>query len=123
MTVIIIVFGTLLLLAGIAIVTSPDVVFGPLRNNSEKLLLHVLAVVVRLILGILLITQADLSKFPLLVEIIGWLSVIAAIVLALMGRNNFMRLMSWAFSLLKPFGRYGGMLVTLFGAFLIYVFV
>jgi hypothetical protein len=56
-------------------------------------------------------------------EVIGWLSIVAAIFLAVMGRRNFNRLMSWALSLSKPFGRVGGVLAVALGAFLIYSFV
>jgi hypothetical protein len=123
MTVLIIIFGALTLLAGIVIVINPEVIFGFLRNNLDKLELHILAVVVRLVLGVLLIYQSSISKFPFVIEIIGWLSIVAAIFLAVMGRRNFNRLMSWALSLVKPFGRVGGVLAVAFGAFLIYAFV
>jgi hypothetical protein len=44
-------------------------------------------------------------------------------ILAVIGRNNFKRLMSWALSLLKPFGRVGGVAAVGFGAFLFYAFI
>ena len=123
MTVLIIIFGALTLLAGIVIVINPEVIFGFLRNNLDKLVLHILAVVIRLVIGALLIYQSNISKFPFVIEVIGWLSIVAAIFLAVMGRRNFNRLMSWALSFLKPFGRVGGVFAAAFGAFLIYAFV
>ena len=123
MTLLIIIFGALTLLAGIVIVINPEVIFGFLRNNLDKLVLHILAVVVRLVLGTLLIYQSNISEFPFVIEVIGWLSIVAAIFLAVIGRRNFNRLMSWALSLSKPFGRVGGILAVAFGAFLIYAFV
>ena len=123
MTLLIIIFGALTLLAGIVIVISPEVIFGFLRKNLDKLVLHILAVVVRLVLGTLLIYQSNISEFPFVIEVIGWLSIVAAIFLAVMGRRNFNRLMSCALSLSKPFGRVGGVLAVAFGAFLIYAFV
>ena len=123
MTVLIIIFGALTLLAGIVIVINPEVIFGFLRNNLDKLILHILAVVIRLIIGVLLIYQSNVSKFPFVIEVIGWLSIVAAIILAVMGRRNFNSLMSWALSLLKPFGRVGGVVAAAFGAFLIYAFL
>jgi hypothetical protein len=123
MTVVIIIFGALTLMAGIVILINPEVIFGFLRNNLDKLEVHILAVVVRLVLGVLLIYQSSISKFPFVIEIIGWLSLVAAIVLAVMGRRNFNRLMSWALSFAKPIGRVGGVLAAAFGAFLIYAFV
>ena len=123
MTVLIIIFGALTLLAGIVIIINPEFIFGFLRKNLDNLVLHILAVVVRLVIGVLLIYQSNISKFPLVIEIIGWLSIVAAIIIAIMGRRNFNRLMSWALSLSKPLGRVGGVLAVAFGAFLIYAFV
>ena len=123
MTVLIIIFGALTLLAGIVIIINPEVIFCFLRNNLDKLVLHVLAVVIRLVIGALLIYQSNISKFPFVIEVIGCLSIVAAIFLAVMGRRNFNRLMSWALSLSKSFGRVGGVFAVAFGAFLIYAFV
>jgi len=123
MTLLIILFGALTLFAGIVIVFNPEIIFGFLRNNLDKLSLHILAVVVRLVLGALLIYQSGISKFPIAIEIIGWLSIVAAISLAVIGSRNFKRLMSWALSLSKSFGRVGGIVAVVFGAFLIYAFV
>ena len=123
MTLLIIIFGALTLLAGIVIVINPEFIFGFLRSNLDKLVIHILAVVVRFVLGILLIYQSSLSKFPLIIEVIGWLSIVAAIILAVIGCRNFNRLMSWALSLSMPFGRVGGVFAVGFGAFLIYAFV
>jgi hypothetical protein len=123
MTLLIIIFGALTLLAGIVIVINPEVIFGFLRNNLDRLLLHILAVVVRLVLGALLIYQSKISKFPFVIEVIGWLSIVAAIFLSVMGRRNFNRLMSWALSFSKPLSHVGGVLAVAFGAFLIYSFV
>jgi len=122
MPIMIMMFGTLILFAGLVIAVNPDVIFGFLRNNLDKPGLHFVAVVVRLVLGVLLISQSSISKFPFVIEFIGWLSVGAAVILAVMGRYNFKRLMSWALSLVGPVGRAGGILAVAFGAFLIHAF-
>ena len=123
MTEFIIIFAALTLLAGIVIAINPEFIFGILRKNLDNFILHILAVVVRLVLGILLIYQSSISKFPFVIEVIGWLSIAAAIFLTVIGRRNFNRLMSWALTLAKPVGRVGGVLAMAFGAFLIYAFV
>lgn len=123
MTELIILFGALILFAGIVIVINPETIFGFLRNHSDKLVLHILAVIVRLVLGSLLIIQTNISKYPLIIEIIGWLSLIAAFTLAAIGRRSFHRLMTWALSLAKPYGRIGGAFAGAFGAFVIYAFI
>jgi len=123
MTSLIICFGLLTFITGIIIVFNPEIIFGVLRNNYEKVSLHILAVVIRLLIGVLLIVYAGESKHPMVIEIIGWLSIAAAATFAIMGRQNFIRLMSWAFDLLKPFGRIGGVFAAVFGGFLVYAFI
>ena len=119
----IIVFGMLTCLAGIVILINPEMVFGFLRKNSEKIELHIVAVVVRLVLGAFLINQSAVSKYPLAIEIVGWLSIVAAVFFAVIGRNKFIRLMAWALSQVKTLGRTGGAIATAFGFFLMYAFV
>lgn len=74
-------------------------------------------------LCLVLIVEAGVSRFPLVIEIIGWLSIITAAVFALIGRKNFLRLMNRVISLAKPYGRMGGMFAIGFGGFLIYAFI
>jgi len=48
---------------------------------------------------VLLLSLSGASRYPLAIEIIGWVSIIAAMFLSIIGRDNFKRLMSWALSL------------------------
>lgn len=123
MTFIIIVFGILTLLAGIIIFLNPDIIFGFLNKHIEKFELYILAIVVRLVLGVMLLSISADSRYPFVIEIIGWLSIIAALFFTVIGRNNFIRIMSWALSLAKPFARVGGIVAVAFGAFIVYAFV
>ena len=123
MTVIIILFGLMTCLAGVIIIYNPEIIFGVIRDNLDKPGLQVAAVVLRLVLGILLVEYAAVSRFPLIIEVLGWLSIVAALTFMLIGRSNFLRLMNWALSLLKPYGRIGGVFAAGFGAFLIYAFI
>ncbi|MES9993659.1 MAG: hypothetical protein ABW098_17050 [Candidatus Thiodiazotropha sp.] len=123
MTYIIILFGLLILLTGVIILITPEVIIRPLRDYSDKLSLHIVAVAARLILGVLLVSESEASRYPILIEILGWLSIIAAVVLALIGRTNFKRLMTWALSLVDTYGRAGGVLASLFGVFIVYAFI
>ena len=123
MTFIIIFFGLMTFLAGVIIIVNPEIIFGLLRKNLEKISLQVLAIGIRVVIGILLIQYASESKYPTIIEIIGWLSIAAAVTFSVIGRRHFLRLMSWAFSLLKPYGRVGGLFAMAFGGFLIHAFV
>ncbi len=123
MTILIILFGTLTFLAGIVILMNPDLVFGFLQRQVGKVELHVLNVVVRIFFGVLLISQSSISKFPFVIETIGWFCISIAVILTLLGREKFNRLISWAFALVETYNRVAGVLIMIFGAFLIYAFV
>jgi len=123
MTLLVIIFGALIFLAGFVILVNPETVFGFMRDRLDKLALQVSAIAIRLILGVLLIYQADASRFPTVIEIIGWISLGAALFIIVIGRRNFTRLMDWSLSFVKKFGRLGGVMAAVFGAFLIYAFV
>ena len=116
-------FGTATIVAGIIIVINPESVFGLMRRKLESLGLHILAVVVRIIIGVALIICAVESKYPTAILVLGWISIVAASVLGIMGRTHFRRLMSWALSLKPSFGRIGGFFAILFGGFLIHAVV
>jgi hypothetical protein len=123
MSALIIIFGVLTLLAGLVIIVNPETLFGLFTRHIDEPWLHITAVVVRLVLGVLLIVQADVSRFPLVIEVIGWISIVAAVFFAVIGRDNFKRIIAWALSLQKTYGRVGGVLAVGFGAFLVYSFV
>jgi hypothetical protein len=123
MTILVILFAVLTLAAGLVISINPEYVFGFLRNHFERIELYILAIGVRLLLGVLLIYLSGVSRFPLAIEIIGWISIIAALVFLVIGRAKFNKLMSWVLSLVKPLGRVGGVIAMAFGVFLVYAFV
>jgi uncharacterized BrkB/YihY/UPF0761 family membrane protein len=120
MNYVILMFGSATVVAGAVILVSPEAVFNILRDKLDSLGLHVLAVVVRLLIGFALITYADESRFPLTLQVLGWLSIAAAVALGVIGRNNFRKLMGWAVSLSSAYGQFGGLITLLFGGFLVY---
>lgn len=123
MSVLIIIFGALTFLTGVGIILSPDPIFNFLKRQLGKVEIHVLNVVVRVFFGVLMISQSSVSKFSFVVETIGWFCIAIAIILTLMGRENFNRILSWAVALLESYSRIAGFLIITFGAFLIYAFV
>jgi len=123
MTVLIIIFGALILLAGVLLLIKPEVVFGFLRNNIENPAIQVIAVLVRLVIGILLITQSRLSRFPIAIEVLGWVFIVAAVSLAVIGTTKFGKLISWVLTNLKAFERFVGAIAVVFGGFLVYAFL
>lgn len=122
MTMLILLFAALIVLAGVALIIQPLWVTTQLEKYQESVVLHLLAVVVRLLLGAALVLQAGNSHFPHVIYVLGWISIIAALVLAVIGRIRFSQMMRWALRLAESYGRAAGVLATALGAFLIYAF-
>lgn len=123
MSAVIILFGIIMALAGMIICVNPGVLFGFLRRNLNNTLLQITAVVVRALLGILFIETADQSMFPAVMWILGWIFIVAAISLVIIGRKNFLKLMSWALTLENNFARVAGLFAILFGVFVIVAYL
>jgi len=124
MTFISLIIGVVIFLVGVVIIISPDKITNYLRKyqHHSALRLRIAAVVARFLIGVLLVSQADLSKFPLAIKLIGWVSIVAAVVLLVMGSQNFQRLMSWALSKANLYMRVGGVVGIALGAFIAYAF-
>jgi len=92
-------------------------------KHAESAWMHILAASVRIVFGLVLVLYADQSRFPLTLHIIGWIGIVAGVLLALLPRAKFARLINWA---LKQFTRYipvGALFAIIFGGFLIYAVV
>ena len=122
MVALILLFGILTFLTGSVILAQPERICGFLRDRLDRLLLHVLNVVVRIVFGCSLLLQSSQSKFPVLTDIIGWSCIAIALILTCMGRKRFMRTLSWAVALIETHNRIAGFLIMIFGAFLCYSF-
>ena len=119
----ILLFALLMLVAGIILLIKPAIVFDFINGNANSASLYRAAIIIRLVLGILLIYLADLSRYPGAVHFIGWVAIIAAVMLILMERQNFARLLELLIPRITPWGRITGLAALLFGFFLLYAFV
>lgn len=116
-------FGLFSILAGLLLLIRPDLITKFLDSSKNRPFLQISAVIGRAVLGAALVLTAAVSKFPGVLLWLGWLVLVAAIVLALIGRARFVRLMSWAQKIAERFGRIGGVIAAMFGAFLVYAYV
>ena len=85
----IIIYSILTLLAGLIILIYPSIIFRFLQKHYDKAILQIFSVVIRFILGLFLILESNSSKFPTLIEIFGWFSIIAALIFAIIGRSRY----------------------------------
>ncbi len=123
MTIIIYLFGAFQILAGISLAAKPALIFNLLTKDVDKLWLYLTAIVARLVLGVVLVNIAGLSRFPLTMIVIGLIAIVAAVFFTVIGWNNFKRLMAWMLSRALPFARVAGLAALCFGGFLIYAII
>ena len=120
MKIIIAAFGALVCLAGLVILMAPDR-FRAVMNNWTGQPRFLFAVIVRIVFGAILLAEAANLKFPLAMKIIGGISVVAAVVLLLIGQERMDRIIDWFMSLSDEIFRLVSIIPIAFGAFIIYV--
>lgn len=74
----------------------------------------------RLLLGAVLILAAPSSRFPTPFQILGWITIAAAVALLVMGQRRMQRLIGWFYRLPNSLMRAWLLLALVFGAFLVY---
>ena len=122
MRIVIIIFGIFLIAAGLSLVVDPKIVFNFIIDEGHNLWLYIIAIAVRLILGVFLIITAASSRYPTLIKVFGYVFVIAAFVLIFMGQSSFVDLISTLIPEFRPLGRIGGLLSMAFGGFFVYAY-
>jgi len=111
-----------MLLSGLTLLIKPEIIFSFIENNMEKTTLYVFAIVVRFILGIIFLVTAKETKYPNVIKFLGYLFIIASILLIFMGQVRFQHFITYIFPHVNPFILAVGVLAIAFGAFLIYAF-
>ena len=112
-------FGGLLTVAGIGLLLAPHILFDFLENNKSSTWLYLMAIGVRLLLGLALILSANRSKYPLAIKILGYLTLAVAISFIIMGKGNFQDIMASIVPIFMPYGRIAGVVAILLGGFLL----
>lgn len=120
---IVLLFAIFLVIIGAIMLGRPKVILTVLSRYSESMALHVMAVVVRLLLGGVLLFAASGSRFPATLEVIGWISIVAGLVVAVMGHRRFVKLMEWGMTVLPKYHHIVGLAGILLGIVLGYAVV
>lgn len=93
--VVVIVFGIAICTGSLLGLVQPEKLMHVVYTTANKGWGIQLAVALRLALGFALIIAAPASRFPLIFEILGWIVIIAAIGIILMGRARLSRFVGW----------------------------
>lgn len=117
---IIIALGLSMIIIAAAMLVRPAQFSDRMKRYAGTTSLYVFELAVRFILGAVLILIAGDSRFPILLQIIGGISIAAGAIFVMLPRVRFEQLITW---LLDSFGNYvrtGSLVPFLFGGFLIY---
>ena len=120
---IILLFGVLTSLGGVVLIIRPEFIFSILTKYGDSLSLQIFAVIVRILFGVALVIGASESKYPIVLQIFGWLLISAALVIGGIGRERFKKVVKWSVKLPTSIYRLASVLSILFGCFLIYAVV
>jgi amino acid permease len=115
----IILFGVLICLAGLTILILPEK-FKNIMNRWTGQPRFLFAVIIRVLFGALLLSEAANLKFPLAMKVIGAISILAAVVLLLIGQERMDRFIDWWMKQSDNLLRVSSVLAIAFGAFFIY---
>ena len=113
-------FSLFTLLVGMAIVIKPVAVYDFIDSSSKSLTIHILAVLIRGLIGLALLSCSPLANFPVTFQVLGWASLASALMMLLIGRTRFKNLIGWAVKVSTLYKRLGGLLAVLFGSLLFY---
>lgn len=120
MKLIIKIIGIFILLIGILLLIKPEFIFSWIADNAENQSLYILAIGIRLILGFSFIIAAKSSKYPVFIKIFGYIALIAAVVLIIIGKKGFQDLIISVFPHIKGYMVFIGLVAMALGAFLMY---
>ena len=116
------ILGILFMLIGIAFLIEPEGVYRWGEDNSGDIKFYISVIVLRLVFWGVLILAAKDSKHPSVIKFIGYLAIIAAIFLIVIGHQGFQDIISTLIPIFKPYASVSGLTGIAIGGFLIYAF-
>jgi len=123
MKIIVVLFGTLMFLAGFSLFIRPDFVIDYIESNLGQRSLFLMAILVRCTLGSIFIITASQAKHPRTIRIVGVIFILAALSFLIMGQANFHEFVGSLIPVMKPYVPLAGAGSILFGGFLMYTFL
>lgn len=99
---------------------APDKIWKLVNGAMDKDWGIYVAVIARLLLGAALVIASPESRFPLTFEVLGWIAVVAAVAILLLGRERLRKFVAWFEQFSPTIIRVWLLFGIAFGALLIY---
>jgi hypothetical protein len=120
MSEVLVVFGILIVLLGLAAVARPSQLLALGRKITVTTWLRLIAFVFRVALGIIVIRVAPSTTFPLPMKVIGSLFIVSGFAALILGNELIQRILNWGLRRGPTAVVVGGLAGILIGALLIY---
>ena len=95
MTIIIAIFGLLIAALSVWGFVSPKRMIDKMLEYWHKPAGIYLAIGARVVLGVLFILAAPDTRWPIVFEVLGWLMLVAAVLIAILGKERLTRFIMW----------------------------
>ena len=115
------VFGFIMVLISVVMMAKPDAWARCIVLYSRMPYMHALEILIRLGFGLLFVKYASDAKFPLTIEIMGYILLAVGIGLMLTPPSSHRRFAVWSVETFSKHFRRAGLVSFAFGVFLIYV--
>ena len=115
------VFGFIMVLISVVMMAKPDAWARCIVLYSRMPYMHALEILIRLGFGLLFVKYASDAKFPLTIEIMGYILLAVGIGLMLTPPSSHRRFAVWSVEKFSKHFRRAGLVSFAFGVFLIYV--
>ena len=93
--IVVLVFGIIVILATAWGILAPGKLMAFVASTMDRQWAIYVAVIVRLALGLALISVAPASRFPIVFQILGWIAIVAAVIIAAAGQERIRRFIAW----------------------------
>ena len=118
MAIIVSILGGLITLSGIIGIAKPQLLINLVEHWHGPSRFWI-AILVRVILGVVLLVVAPACRLPMFVHIVGVISIVAALGILILGRTRLDSFIKWW--LIRPaLIRFSGFVAIAFGALLVY---
>jgi hypothetical protein len=118
--IIVVLFGVLILALSIWGIGAPTRLMQFVRQLMERDAGIYAAIIVRVILGLALLGAASDSRFPVTFRVLGWIAIIAAVGIAVIGKARLRSFVTRFYRLNPGFVRACLLVGIVFGGFLVY---
>lgn len=123
MTTLLVFFAALIALVGLSTVVLPSSWLMLAKQVRVTLPMRLLAFAVRVLIGVMLISVADATGYPLPLKVIGLVLIVAGVLALALGNERIQALIDWIVGKGPRVVRVGGAIALLFGLFVVYALI